>query len=109
MWTKDYMMQSTINTTRKKKVIGVILDDKLIFSDHLAEEINRANSILGIIRRTFVYLDLTILKALYTALVWPHLEYTNQIWCPYLVKDVEAIENVQCRATRMVPQLKGLN
>ena len=84
---RDYTMQSTITTTRKEKDVGVIIDDKLTFSDHLAEKINRANSILGIIRRTSVYLDLTILKALYTALVRPHLEYRNQIWCPYLVKD----------------------
>ena len=106
---RAYTMQSTIITTRKEKNIGVMIDDKLTFSDHLAEKINRANSILGITRRTFVYLDLTMLKALYTALVEPHLEYANQIWCLYLVKNVEAIENVQRHATRMVPQLKGLN
>ena len=47
-------MQGTIITTRKEKDIGVIIDDKLTFSDHLAEKINKANSILGIIRRTFV-------------------------------------------------------
>lgn len=102
-------MHGAINTTRKEKDIWVIVDDKLTFSDHLAEKINKANSILGVIRRTFVYLDPIILKALYTALVRPHLEYANQIWCPYLVKDVEALENVQRRATRMVPQLKGLS
>ena len=106
---RDYTMQDTIITTRKEKDIGVIIDEKLTFSDHLVEKINRTNSILGIIRRTFVYLDPTILKALYTALVRPHLEYVNQILCPYLVTDVEAIENVQRCAARMVPQLKGLN
>ena len=105
---REYMMYSPITSTRKEKDIGVIIDDKLTFTEHLAEKINKANSILGIIRRTFVHLDPTILKALYTALVRPHLEYANQVWCPYLVKDVEAIENVQRRATRMVPQLKGL-
>ncbi len=46
---------------------------------------------------------------MYTALVRPHLEYANQIWCPHLVKDVEAFENVQRGVTRMVLQLKGLS
>lgn len=105
---RDYTMQGPINNTKKEKDIGVVIDDRLTFSEHLAEKINKANSILGVIRRTFIYLDPTILKALYTALVRPHLEYANQIWCPYLVKDVEAVENVQRRATRMAPQLKGL-
>lgn len=106
---QNYTMQDTITSTGKEKDIGVVIDSKLTFSDHLAEKINKANSILGLIRRTFVYLDLPILKSLYTALVRPYMEYANQVWCPYLVKDVEALENVQRRATRMVPQLKGLS
>lgn len=55
----------------------------------------------------FIYLDPTILKPFYTALVWPCLEYVKWIWCPYLVKDVEARENVQRRQTKLV--LSGLN
>ncbi len=34
-------------------------------------------------------------------------EYANQVWCPYLKKDVDAIENVQRRATKLVPELKN--
>lgn len=104
----EYTMFNTIASTNAEKDIGVVVDNKLTFSAHLAEKINKANKIVGIIRRTFIYLDPTIFKALYTALIRPHLEYANQIWCPHLVKDVEAVENVQRRATKLVPQLKDL-
>ena len=43
---------------------------------------------------------------LYKSLVRPILEYANQAWAPHLQKDIEAIENVQRRATRMIPGLK---
>ena len=54
-------------------------------------------------------MDEEIFKCLWVALVRPHLEYANQVWAPYLVKDVEAIENVQRRASKLVPAIKNLS
>ena len=92
-----------------EKDIGVVIDNMLNFSDHLAEKINKANKIVGLIRRTFVALDEEIFRCLYVALVRPQLKYANQIWSPYLVKDIEAVENVQRRASKLVPTLKNLS
>ena len=86
----------------------MVIDNKLGFSEHLAEKINKANRIVGLIRRTFVALDEEIFKCLYVAMVRPHLEYANQIWAPFLIKDIEAVENVQRRASKLVPSLKNL-
>ena len=43
---------------------------------------------------------------LYKSLVRSRLEYCVQAWRPYLVKDIELMEKVQKRMTRMLPDLK---
>ena len=45
---------------------------------------------------------------LYKSLVRSRLEYCVQAWRPYLVKDIELVEKVQKRMTRMLPDLKNV-
>ena len=96
---------SGMDITTSEKDVGVIIDNKLSFDLHIAEKVNKANSVAGAIRRSFGYLDKDTFKKLYTALVKPHLEYANAVWNPYKKKDITTLENVQRRATKMVPGL----
>ena len=57
-------------------------------------------------KRSFAVLDKSILPKLYMSMVRPHLEYGNVIWGPHFKGDMEAIEKVQKRATKMIPNLK---
>ena len=98
-----------LDRSRGEKDIGVIVDDKLNFREHMNAQINKANSIMGLIRRTYTYLDEDSFKCLFKALVRPHLEYAEAVWNPYKKQDIEEIENVQRRATRQLPSLKGLS
>ena len=38
----------------------------------------------------------------------PHLEYAVQAWSPHLRKDIDAIESIQRRATKLPNELKNL-
>ena len=62
--------------------LGVVFDTTLSFRNHINMSINKANRLLGIIRRSFCALDNTSFTLLYKAIVRPHLEYAATIWNP---------------------------
>ena len=94
--------------TQAEKDIEVVIDSKLSFESHINEKVNKANSVMGVIRRTFEFLDIKTFKISFTALVRPHVEYANQVWNPHLKKHIDKLENVQRRATKLVPGLSKL-
>ncbi len=80
---------------------------QLELENQVDDSVQKANAVLGALRRTFSCWTKDILKMLYTLFVRSHLEYANSVWCPYLKQDIRAIERVQRRATKMVPELKN--
>ena len=92
-----------------EKDIGVTFDSDLKFSEHIAICVKKANQKLGLIRRSFEYIDKDMFLILYKSLVRPTLEYASVIWSPYLKKDIVAIESIQRRATKLVKDLSSLS
>ena len=93
--------------SEEEKDLGVIVDAGLTFSKHIEKQVNKANKIVGLIRRSFTHLNTISMKQLFTSLVRPHLEFGNVVWSPMSKKSVKLIEQVQHRATKMIPGLKN--
>ena len=105
----DYIMNDKkLESVDEECDLGVNFTRDLKFSQHIAKKVNKANSMLALIKGTFKYLDNHSFLRLYTALVRTHLEFANVVWHPYLRKDIDSLERVQMRATKLVSNLKDL-
>ena len=110
--TNDYNLLSNgsvsvLEHINNIKDLGVTFDSDLKFDLHINEKINKAHSVMGLIYRNFKYMSTTTFIMLYKSLVRSHLEYANCVWSPFRQMDVEKIEKVQMRATRMIKQLRN--
>jgi len=68
----------------KVRDLGVIVHSKLSFSDHITEKLNKAYSILGIIKRNFQHVDEDAFVLLYKALVRSDWATVCKTVCPML-------------------------
>ena len=72
-----------VQTCTEEKDLGITFDNLLKFDVHIQNFVSKANMMIGILRRTFTFLDKDNFLQLYKAFIMLHVEYGNAIWYSY--------------------------
>ncbi len=91
-----------ITQSSSHKDLGVLFTNTLNWDEHYNLMTSRAYRQLGMLRRTFTLHNSSSRKNLYLSLVRSQLTYCSQVWRPSLIKHIELLERVQCRATKFI-------
>lgn len=102
----------TLASTNNQKDLGVIIDCRLTFRDHVDWIVSKGTSALGFVKRFSSDINqLSTVKAIYSALVQSHLEYCNVVWFCIPSSRSTVIESIQRRfsmfALREYPNLNN--
>ena len=92
----------TLLSVKHHPYLGIELSKDINWATHINQVANKANKILGLLKRNLNACSTTVKGNAYKSLVRPKLEYCGAIWDPYKNNNKSTIEKVQRRAARFV-------
>ena len=78
-----------------KKILGVFIDNKLTFFDHIFNCVKKANNVCNTILSNLYDMDNNTLINLFKTYALPLLDYASVIYSPHCLMLIDSIESVQ--------------
>ncbi len=100
--------RSELEKSECERDLGVNISSDLKWKTHINIIAAKANKVLGMLVKTFTSRDAELWKMLYVSLVRPHFEFASSVWNPYLLGDIEVLERVQRRASKIPTTMRHL-
>ena len=106
--TQDGQTTQLLKTTQERD-LGVMVEDTLKPTLHCHHASVKGMAALRRLKNAFMSINKENFKPLFNTYVRPHLEFCIQAVGPYMAQDFKELEQVQRRATKLVPGLKSLS
>ena len=94
-----------IKETQHKSYLGVIIDNKLSFNQHIDDMSKKVTNLLNLCHCNLHMCSKEAKNLAYNMIVRPHLEYASTCWNPYTKHIIDKLEAAQHRAARLVMNL----
>lgn len=93
----NYMMgENVLERVSFMKDLGVTINSKACFNEHISSTTSKAFATLRFLRRNAAdFSDTNALKTVYCSFVRSQLEYAVQVWAPYYAEQADRIERIQ--------------
>ena len=100
---QDVVMQnSTLTCVTTTKFLGVIIDHKFKWNDHITYVKNKISKPLGILYKIRRFLDMNTLIQMYHSFVFPYLIYCIEIWGNASAIHLEPLKKIQKKSIRAI-------
>ena len=96
------MQRNVVECVTKTKFLGVIIDNKLKWNDHITYVKSKISKTIGLFYKMRQYLGRTALVNLYYSLVFPYLIYCNEICGNASSVHLDPIIKIQKRCVRII-------
>ena len=107
MDTMDTIKNAVVTPSTVAKNLGVVLDDRLDFSSHIASTTRACRFFLNNVRRIRPFLSKRATQLLVQALVLPCLDYCNSLLAglpAYALKPLQLVQNAAARLISCLPK-----
>jgi hypothetical protein len=93
-----------ISITESAKFLGIIVDRRISFSNHIMHICQKVSKSCGILRKLSPYVPLKVLRLLYLSLVYPYLLYGVEVWGASAKTKLNRLYSLQNKCIRLVTQ-----
>ena len=93
-----YFNNKSVKQVPSQKHLGLILDSKLNFQEHLQNILNKVNKTIGLLRKLQNILPREPLLTIYKSFVRPHLDYGDFIYDQHYNSFYQKLQSTQYNA-----------
>ena len=101
------MAKQQLIPTEEQRDLEITETNDLKWQKQTEKSCKTADRVLGSIARNFNYKSTELMLPLHKSLVGPNLEFAVQFWSPHLCRDIDKIERVQRKDTKMIPEIRN--
>ena len=96
------IQQRSINRVSVNKFLGILIDDKLTWKDHITYISSKIVKNISVLNKVKYIFDCQSLKLVYCSLILPYLMYCVEIWGNSYKSNLVILEKLQKRVIRII-------